>query len=116
MNEKQLYEHIFGLLDYADVVAALIRKDAYQRDNANYFKSLVYVEDILDNPGRSDVYRSAEENGLSGQEQLSEATRRMDLLRNTILKLREEYDFDESLLYATNNIRRNWLKDKNLLS
>ena len=116
MNEKPLYEHIFELLDYADKVAALISKDADRLDNARYFKSLVYIEDILDNPGRTDVYRSAEENGLSGREQLSEATRRMDILRNTILELRNEYDFDDSLVYATNNIRRNWLKDKNSLS
>lgn len=108
MNEKPLYQYIFEMLDYADRIAALIQPG--QRDNENYFMTLIYIEDILDKYGRSIAYHDSSENGddVDGHDRLVLATKRMDLLREQIRYFSQAYDFDEVIQVRGEGMYRNW--------
>jgi hypothetical protein len=108
MNAKPLYQYIFDMLDYADVITAKITPEEHDKDN--YFMTLVYVEDILDKYARGLVLQSATESGQDGSMYLKLATDRMDGLRRTIRKLSQLYDFDEILRKRGDSLYQDWHK------
>lgn len=110
---KQPYEHIFNLLDFADELAGRIKPG--NPDNGNYFMTLVYVEDILDKFGRGFVLTTVQESGRSNDEAdnlMHQATTRMDSLRQTIRQFAQLYDFDEVLDNKAKQLKREWHKQK----
>ena len=111
MHGKQLHDFLFQLYDYADSLAEQIQPG--NQDNGNYFLTLVMIEGFFDRVGRGEIHKSAGEaegQGLDAHQSLSEAHRRIDLLRSKIAALRDTYDFDETLDYASRQLAIDWHK------
>lgn len=108
MSKKLMHEYIFGLLDFADELEALLHTEQFDRNS--YLMTLIYIEDILDKYGRGMAQHSGNEVGLDGKALLSEATKRMDRLRAKIRAAVQTYDFDQELLQRTEEMQRNWRK------
>ena len=111
MHGKELHDFLFQLYDYADYLADQIQPS--NPDNDNYFITLVFIEQYFDRIGRSEISRSATESKtvkIDPSKSLSEAHKRIDLLRNRIHTLAKEYDFDETLKSTGNQIASEWQK------
>lgn len=106
MDEQTLHDFLNKMYDYADYLAAAIQPE--NRDNGSYFMSLIYIEDILDSYGRGLILSSAKQIGLDGSAELSEAHRRLDLLRGRIHDLAQQYNFDDDLLRKSEKFKRDW--------
>ena len=113
MHGKELHDFLFQLYDYADDLADRIQPGNF--DNGNHFLALVFIEKYFDRIGRGEINKAAKESNsknLDSSKSLSEAHRRIDLLRNRISALAQEYDFDETLEYASKQIASEWLKQQ----
>lgn len=113
MQGKELHNFLFQLYDYADYLADQIQPGNY--DNDNYFLTLVFIEKYFDQIGRGEISKAAREaksKELDPSKSLSEAHRRIDLLRNRIAALSKEYDFDETLDDTSRQIATEWRKPK----
>jgi len=115
MQGKELHDFLFKLYDYADHLADQIQPDGDNFRNNNYFLTLVMIEKFFDRIGRGEISEAAKESGcdeLDSSKSLSEAHRRIDLLRDRIYRLVQEYDFDETLDYASRQLAVDWHKQK----
>lgn len=111
MHRKDLHDFLFKLYDYADYLADQIRPG--NLDNGNYFLTLVFIEKYFDLVGRGEISkasRESENKEPDASKSLSEAHERIDLLRDCIRELAQEYDFDEILEGASRQIATEWLK------
>ncbi|MCA9308922.1 hypothetical protein KC973_00950 [Candidatus Saccharibacteria bacterium] len=111
MQSKELYEFLFKLYDYADVLADRIKPGNF--DNFNYLMALILIEDYFDGIGRGEIRSAAEamnDAGVDPSKALSEAHRRIDLLRARIRTIVDQYDFDDQLRRATERIATDWQK------
>lgn len=106
MGSKNVHVFLFQLYDYADYLAGKIQPG--NSDNGNYFISLLYIEEMMDSYGRSLICASAKDAGADESAALSEAHRRIDLLRGRIQSLYQEFDFDEILERKTEKLLRDW--------
>lgn len=109
MHSEKLHNFLFELYDYADNLADQIQPG--NSDNGNYFLTLVFIEKFFDRIGRSEISRAAREIGsqeLDPSVSLSEAQKRISLLRNRIHALAQEYDLDETLDHAGKQIAYEW--------
>lgn len=118
MKGKQLHDFLFTLYDYADTVAELIQPEIQgsigaraqtHHDNAKFFLTLIYIEWIFDTYGRDLISRAATESReLDAQASLSEAHRRIDLLRQRIDSLAHQYDFNADIDRALARLATDW--------
>lgn len=110
MNNSELPDFLFHLYDYADYIADQIRPN--NPNNGQYFLTLVFIEKMFDQYGRGLIASMAQEadggDGDASSRALSEAHRRIDLLRERIRKLSEEYDFNETLDRAGKQVASEW--------
>jgi hypothetical protein len=109
MHGKKVYDFLFDLYDYADYIAGEIQPG--NADNASYFMTLIYIEDIMDTYGRGLIHTTAinsADPGIDPSEALHEAHRRIDLLRERILSLKTEYNLGATVQQFTDKINRNW--------
>lgn len=115
MQGRELHDFLFKLYDYADHLADQIQSGGDNFHNDNYFLTLVMIEKFFDRIGRgeiSEAARQAEDSGLDPSRSLSEAHRRIDLLRARIDRLVQEHDFDETLNYASRQLAVDWHKQR----
>lgn len=106
MTPKELHDFLFHLYDYADYLAEQITPN--NPDNNAYLASLGYIEDMMDIYGRGLIRQSAEQGGLDSSASLTEAHRRIDLLRKRMSYLRKTYSFDDAIGQAEKRLSRNW--------
>lgn len=98
---------IFQMLDFADeMFDRLSEFDDFNKSGV--LKLMMYVEDILDNPGRGWAYQ--QEGNEHDRQAKVEATRRMDELRIKISKLVESGEYDELLRSLANNYNNQAIK------
>jgi hypothetical protein len=107
MQPKELHDFLFKLYDYADYLIAELTKGNCSDANV-YIASLVYIEDMMDTYGRSLVSQSMITLGADQGESLAEAHRRIDHLRQDMMQLRKEYDFNNAIEQAEKRLSRNW--------
>lgn len=113
MKEKELRNFLFQLYDYADYLADKIQPG--NLDNNNYFLTLVFIERFFDSIGRGEIHRAevdSNDTTLDPQKSLSEAHRRLDLLRDRIDALSKEYDFDDALDHVSKELAIEWPRRK----
>lgn len=106
MDQKQLYDFLFELYDYADYLADRIQPN--NPDNNNYFMSLIYIEEMMDAYGRGLINEAAHEIDQNDRDSLKEAHRRIDLLRQRINELRSTFAFDDVVTGKTQKLLRDW--------
>lgn len=109
MQGKELHDFLFQLYDFADILADKIEHGTSDNLGAQ-FLTLVYIEQIFDMYGRDLISQSAREASLDSGVALSEAHRRIDLLRARIQNLVETHNFNESLRQASEKILHEWSK------
>ena len=115
MQGKKLYDFLFDLYDFADYMGDRIEPDDFF--SSKYFITMVLIEEFFDLIGRGEIKKAAEvarDNGhdIDPSEALSEAHRRIDALRERILKFSQQYDFDQSLEYIGRTIAEDWKKSR----
>lgn len=106
MDQKQLYDFLFRLYDYADHLADSIKPN--NPDNNNFYISLIYIEEMMDSYGRGLINETAHQINQNDRDSLKEAHRRIDLLRQRINQLRDEFDFDDVVTGKTEKLLRDW--------
>lgn len=113
MQGKELLDFLFHLYDYADDLADRIKPGEF--DNVNYFMTLIFFEKYFDSIGRSEIHQAAEDANdpnINPHKELSEAHRRIDLLRKRIQNISQEYDFDQDLDRIGQRLAVEWRKDR----
>ncbi len=111
MQGKELHDFLFRLYDYADQLADEIQVGGDRVANSNNFLMLVMIEKFFDRVGRSQIHQAAseaEDLGLNASESLSEAHRRIDLLRSKIYHLYHQHDFSEVLDGVSRQFATEW--------
>lgn len=109
MHGKELHDFLFRLYDYADDIASRIQPG--NPENSNYFMALVRIESYFDTMGRMEISRAAKDaaaEGIDPSASLQEAHKRIDLLRTRMQTLAAQYDFNDSLDYASRELARIW--------
>ncbi len=106
MDAQTLFKFLFQLYDYADYLADNIRPDGF--DNKNYFMSLLYIEEMMDSYGRGLISRTARDINENDSKSLSDAHRRIDLLRGRIRQLQTQYGFDDVINVKTQKLLQDW--------
>ncbi|MCA9392373.1 hypothetical protein KC614_04210 [candidate division WWE3 bacterium] len=109
MDGKETHELLFKLYDYADVLADRIRPD--DPDSGNYFLTLVFIEKFFDRIGRSEINNTSRNANIDATKSLNVANERIDTLRRRIQTLKEQYDFNDTLEEAGNEIANEWRKN-----
>ena len=88
MKSEELHKFLFQLYDYADYLTDKIQPD--NRDNDQYFMSLVFIERMMDGYGRSlatDAARDTGDHALNPDETHLKTNQRINQLRQ---RIREE--------------------------
>ena len=106
MDTKKLHDFLFQLFDYADYLVNEINPN--NRDNNEYFLSLIYIEDIMDKYGRGLISETGRELNPEDTESLNEAHRRIDDLREKINSLKSEYNFSGVVSRRAESLIRDW--------
>jgi len=111
-SKQPLGPYIFQMLDFADLMYDVARgDDGYMAQGA--FKAMVYIESILDNPGRSWA-QDLPEGVMSRSDALKHATTRMDLLRDKVEELANTGNFDETIKHLARTYDQ-WARGLKLL-
>lgn len=107
MSVKNIAQYIFDLLDYAEEINKLIEPG---NDNANYFMTLVYIEDILDKYGRSFMSDYSAVEGVDIRQLSSVVNQKLNILRGNIRKHSQLYDFDQVIQQRGESMLKDWRK------
>lgn len=109
MQPKQVHDFLFQLYDYADYLADRI--EAGDPESRMFFLSLVFIEKMFDTYGRgliSESAHNANDPALSGSESLTEAHRRVDVLRARIDQLAKANNYDSVLEDYSHQLATEW--------
>lgn len=99
------------MLEFAHQLADKINQD--ESESANYFRSMIYIEDMFDKYARGMVRQSMQDTGI-GQEEIETTMKKInesvESLRAKIRDAVQTYAFDDELKNIGEALYQNWHK------